>query len=74
MIDKSGGEACLTRLLPCHMGAGGFGGILRLMAKAMRGHRAIYYGLWYPIVVAAMILVVDTLSLKETKYRDIHQN
>jgi hypothetical protein len=56
------------------MGAGGFGGILRLMAKAMRGHRAIYYGLWYPIVVAAMILVVDTLSLKETKYRDIHQN
>ena len=31
----------------------------------------IYYGLWYPIVVALMTLVVGTLFLKETKDRDI---
>jgi len=34
----------------------------------------IYYGLWYPIVVAVMTLVVGTLFLRETKDRDIHQN
>jgi hypothetical protein len=34
----------------------------------------IYYGLWYPIVVALMTLVVGTLFLKEVKDRDIHHN
>ena len=57
------------------MGAGGFGGMLPLTATAMVAATGdIYYGLWYPIVVAVMTLVVGTLFLKETKDRDIHQN
>ena len=31
----------------------------------------IYYGLWYPVVVAVMSLVIGTLFLSETKERDI---
>jgi hypothetical protein len=31
----------------------------------------IYYGLWYPIVVAVMTLIVGTIFLTETKDRDI---
>jgi hypothetical protein len=31
----------------------------------------IYYGLWYPIVVAVMSLIIGTLFLSETKDRDI---
>ena len=31
----------------------------------------IYYGLWYPIVVAAMTVVVGALFLRETKDVDI---
>jgi hypothetical protein len=31
----------------------------------------IYYGLWYPIVVALMTLVIGTLFLKETKDRKV---
>ena len=32
---------------------------------------AIYYGLWYPIVIAVMTAVVGTLFMPETKERDI---
>jgi hypothetical protein len=32
----------------------------------------IYYGLWYPIGVAVMTLVIGTLFLRETKDRSIH--
>ena len=31
----------------------------------------IYYGLWYPIVIAVMTLVIGALFLPETKDRDI---
>jgi hypothetical protein len=31
----------------------------------------IYYGLWYPIVVAIMTLVIGSVFLTETKSRDI---
>jgi hypothetical protein len=31
----------------------------------------IYYGLWYPIVVAVMSLVIGSIFLRETKDRDI---
>ena len=54
--------------LPYHIGNGWFGGMLPLLATAMVAASGnIYYGLWYPIVVAAMTLVVGTLFLKETK-------
>jgi hypothetical protein len=61
--------------LPYHIGNGWFGGMLPLLATAMVAATGdIYYGLWYPIVVAVMTLVIGTLFLKETKDRSIHQD
>ncbi|HWH48938.1 MAG TPA: MFS transporter [Burkholderiales bacterium] len=61
--------------LPYHIGNGWFGGMLPLTATAMVAATGdIYYGLWYPIVVAVMTLVVGAVFLKETKDRDIRQN
>jgi hypothetical protein len=61
--------------LPYHIGNGWFGGMLPLTATAMVAATGdIYYGLWYPIVVALMTLVVGSLFLKEVKDRDIHHN
>jgi hypothetical protein len=58
--------------LPYHIGNGWFGGMLPLTATAMVAASGdIYYGLWYPIVVALMSLVIGTLFLSETKDRDI---
>jgi MFS family permease len=58
--------------LPYHIGNGWFGGMLPLTATAMVAATGdIYYGLWYPIVVAVMSLVIGTLFLSETKDRDI---
>jgi hypothetical protein len=31
----------------------------------------IYYGLWYPIVVAIMTVIIGSIFLRETKDRDI---
>ena len=45
--------------LPYHIGNGWFGGMLPLLATAMVASSGnIYYGLWYPIVVAAVTLVI----------------
>jgi MFS family permease len=58
--------------LPYHIGNGWFGGMLPLLATAMVAASGdIYYGLWYPIVVALMSFVVGLLFLRETKDRDI---
>jgi hypothetical protein len=58
--------------LPYHIGNGWFGGMLPLTATAMVAATGdIYYGLWYPIVVAVMSLIIGTLFLSETKDRDI---
>jgi MFS family permease len=61
--------------LPYHIGNGWFGGMLPLTATAMVAATGdIYYGLWYPIVVALMTLVIGAIFLKEVKHRDIHHN
>jgi hypothetical protein len=58
--------------LPYHIGNGWFGGMLPLTATALVAATGdIYYGLWYPIVVAVMSLVIGTVFLSETKDRDI---
>ena len=50
-----------------------FGGMLPLLATAMVARAGnIYYGLWYPIVVALMTFVIGLLFLRETKDRSIH--
>ena len=58
--------------LPYHIGNGWFGGMLPLTATAMVAATGdIYYGLWYPIIVAVMSLIIGTLFLSETRHRDI---
>jgi hypothetical protein len=54
--------------LPYHIGNGWFGGMLPLTATALvAANGNIYYGLWYPIVVAAMTFVLGSLFVRETK-------
>ncbi|MCP4781074.1 MAG: MFS transporter [Hyphomicrobium sp.] len=58
--------------LPYHIGAGWFGGMLPLVTTAIAAATGnIYNGLWYPIIVALMTVVVGSLFLRETKNRDI---
>ncbi len=58
--------------LPYHIGNGWFGGFLPFLASALvvlTGN--IYYGLWYPIAIAAMSGIVGFIGLRETKDVDI---
>ena len=58
--------------LPYHIGNGWFGGILPLLATAIVASTGnIYSGLWYPIIVAVMSVVVGGLLLRDTKDIDI---
>ncbi|MCA1196916.1 MHS family MFS transporter [Sphingomonas sp. R647] len=58
--------------LPYHIGNGWFGGFLPTTAFAMVAATGdIYYGLWYPIVVAGLTLVVGLLFLPETFRKNI---
>ena len=58
--------------LPYHIGNGWFGGFLPTTAFAMVAATGdIYYGLWYPVLVAAMTLIVGVLFLPETFRRSI---
>ncbi len=58
--------------LPYHIGNGWFGGMLPLLATAIVAWTGnIYAGLWYPIVVALMTVVIGFLFLKDTKDVDI---
>jgi len=60
--------------LPYHIGNGWFGGMLPLLATAMVAAAGnIYYGLWYPIVVALMTFVIGLFFVHETKDRRIHE-
>jgi MFS family permease len=59
--------------LPYHIGNGWFGGMLPLLATAMVAKAGdIYYGLWYPITVALMTVVIGALFLKETRNVKLH--
>lgn len=59
--------------LPYHIGNGWFGGFLPTTAFAMVAATGnIYYGLWYPVAVALLTLVVGLLFLPETFRRAIH--
>ncbi|HWN53111.1 MAG TPA: MFS transporter [Xanthobacteraceae bacterium] len=58
--------------LPYHIGNGWFGGILPLLATAIVAATGnIYNGLWYPIIVAIMSVVIGGLFLRDTKDVDI---
>ncbi|MBU3969241.1 MAG: MHS family MFS transporter [Alphaproteobacteria bacterium] len=59
--------------LPYHIGNGWFGGFLPTTAFAMVAATGnIYYGLWYPIVIAIATAVLGFLLVKEGKDVDIH--
>jgi MFS family permease len=58
--------------LPYHIGNGWFGGFLPTIAFAMVAATGdIYAGLWYPVSVAVLTLVVGLLFLPETFKRKI---
>jgi hypothetical protein len=60
--------------LPYHIGNGWFGGFLPATVFAIVAATGnIYSGLWYPIIVACMSLVVGFLFLPETKDVDIRR-
>lgn len=59
--------------LPYHIGNGWFGGFLPPVAFAIVAATGnIYHGLWYPIAVALITLIVGMLFVKETKDNDIN--
>jgi MFS family permease len=59
--------------LPYHIGNGWFGGLLPAISFAMVAQTGdIYYGLWYPIVIAIMTFIVGMVFIPETKNRDIY--
>ncbi len=59
--------------LPYHIGNGWFGGLLPATMFAMNAQNgSIFFGLWYPIVIAGATFVIGLLFLPETKDRDIY--
>ncbi len=58
--------------LPYHIGTGWFGGLMPTTAFALVALEGdIYYGLWYPVIIAAVTVVFGGLFLPETKNRNI---
>jgi len=58
--------------LPYHIGNGWFGGMLPLLATAVVAATGnIYAGLWYPIIVAVMTLIVGLVFLRDTRGVDM---
>jgi len=58
--------------LPYHIGNGWFGGFLPTTAFAIVAATGnIYNGLWYPVIIALLTLVIGLLLLPETHKRDI---
>jgi hypothetical protein len=61
--------------LPYHIGNGWFGGLLPTTAFAIVASTGnMYNGLWYPIIIAGITLVIGTIFIKETKDVDIYAN
>ena len=61
--------------LPYHIGNGWFGGLLPTTSFALVAFKGdIYFGLWYPIVIALITFVVGSLLVAETKDNDIHSH
>ena len=59
--------------MPYHIGNGWFGGLLPTTSFALVAFKGdIYYGLWYPIVIASITFVIGLLFVKETKDNNIY--
>lgn len=58
--------------LPYHIGTGWFGGLMPTTAFALVALEGdIYYGLWYPVIIAAVTVIFGAIFLPETKNVDI---
>ena len=58
--------------LPYHIGNGWFGGFLPTTSFAIVAATGdIYSGLWYPVIIATLTLVVGALFVRETKDVDL---
>ncbi len=58
--------------LPYHIGNGWFGGLMPATAFAMIAQTGdVYFGLWYPVVVALGTVVIGIFMVPETYRRDI---
>ncbi|HYF60798.1 MAG TPA: MFS transporter [Burkholderiaceae bacterium] len=58
--------------LPYHIGNGWFGGLMPATAFAMIAQTGdVYYGLWYPIVIAMATVVIGLLFVPENHKKDI---
>jgi hypothetical protein len=54
--------------LPYHIGNGWFGGFLPTTSFAMVAASGdIYFGLWYPVAIAAFTVVIGLLFVREGK-------
>ena len=61
--------------LPYHIGNGWFGGLLPTTSFALVAYAGdIYFGLWYPIVIAMMTAIIGSIFVAETRDNDIHQH
>ena len=61
--------------LPYHIGNGWFGGFLPPIAFAIVAKTGnIYSGLWYPVIIAVITLVIGTLLVKETRNVNIESD
>jgi MFS family permease len=59
--------------LPYHIGNGWFGGLLPATSFAMIAQTGdVYFGLWYPIVIALATVVIGIFFVPETKDVDIY--
>ena len=58
--------------LPYHIGNGWFGGLLPATSFAIVAQTGdLYSGLWYPIIIAVMTIIIGLIFVPETKDRDI---
>ncbi|MCU0093836.1 MHS family MFS transporter [Pseudomonas koreensis] len=61
--------------LPYHIGNGWFGGFLPTVSFALVVYTGdIFYGLWYPVLITGVSLVVGMICLHETKNIDLDKN
>ena len=59
--------------LPYHIGNGWFGGLLPTTAFAIVAQTGnMYSGLWYPIIVAGITVLIGAIFIRETKDVDIY--
>ncbi|MES2472746.1 MAG: MFS transporter, partial [Pseudomonadota bacterium] len=58
--------------LPYHIGNGWFGGFLPTTSFAMVAASGdIFYGLWYPVIVAGLTFVIGLFFIRETRHANI---